>query len=140
MVGDMTAADLFASAKKSVLDTRRQVNAAARISHVGFRSRSLAEWEQLKKTLVEYGELFMTFKADGRQIPFVKLARPLEIGADILEYIEIPAPKPVQVDEPGIVVVYQSQGIAEAKLVDGYDIRQQAKHAADFIERDKKRD
>ena len=84
------------------------------------------------------GTLHMTFKPDGREIPFVKLATPLVIEADCLYYLELPAPKPIKVVEPEIVVAFQhAEGSGQALLVAGYDIREQMMHAEDYIVRDR---
>jgi len=123
---------------KAVSDARGYVDAEARVSHVGLRCQTLEEWQALLELAEPLGQGFMTYKPDGRPIPFIKLAAPVVVGGDVLEYLELPAPKKVVVDEPRVVVVFQlANGDGKAMLQGGYDIRQQAMHAEDFIARDK---
>lgn len=129
---------LLRMAGKCVADTRGFVSSEARISHVGLRCTTFEEWQALLEFAEPLGQGFMTYKPDGRPIPFIKLDEPVVVGADVLEYIELPAPKKVTVEEPRVVVVFQwAEGDGKAMLVGGYDVRQQVMHAEDFIERDK---
>lgn len=133
----LSAAGLMMMAKTAVRETRPLVDRNARLSHVGFRSQSLLEWENLMMEMAPLGQVFMTSKPDGRKIPFLKLSAPISVGADVLTYIELPAPKPVNVEEPAIVVSYQISGESrEPMLKSGYDMREQSMHAEDFIARD----
>jgi len=126
-----------ALAARAVAETRPFVAAEARISHVGLRSRSLEEWKGLLELLEPLGQGHMTYKPDGRPIPFIKLDEPITVGADVLEYVELPAPKKVVVDEARVVVVFQRAGADGAPLLKGgYDVRESALHADDFINRD----
>ncbi len=121
----------------AVSEARGVVKPEARISHVGLRCKTLEEWQALLELAEPLGQGFMTYKPDGRPIPFIKLDEPVMVGADVLEYLELPAPKKVAADEPRVVVVFQlPEGDGKAMLEGGYDIRQQAMHAADFIARD----
>ncbi len=130
--------NLLALAVEAVAKARPYVHPEARISHVGFRSSSFDEWQKKLKLALALGTLHMTYKSDGREIPFVKLVTPLAIGSDFLNYLELPAPKPEKVIEPDIVVSFQySEGHGEALLIAGYDIREQKMHAEDYIARDR---
>lgn len=136
----LSAEGMLMAAQSAVRASRAWVDVNARVSHVGFRSESQLEWERLQDVVLPMGEVCMTFKPDGRKIPFVKLANPLKIGADVLEYIELPAPKPEPVAEPNVLVVYRIAGeTREPMLKGGYEVREQSLHAEDFIERDKGR-
>ncbi|PIZ31981.1 MAG: hypothetical protein COY40_00390 [Alphaproteobacteria bacterium CG_4_10_14_0_8_um_filter_53_9] len=108
-------------------------------SHVGFRSETAKAWENTLADLKPLGTVYMTFKPDGREIPFVKLGAPLEVGGHVLEYLEVPAPKWGVVDEPSILVVFTHPEREEKIVTEIYDIRLQAMHARDFIARDKGR-
>lgn len=133
----LTADGLLHMAKMAVRETRGTVDRNARLSHVGFRSESVLEWETLLLEMQTMGEVCMTYKADGRKIPFIRLQQPIVLGGEALTYIELPAPKPVTIEEPAIVVVYQINGESrEPALRGGYDVREQHMHAEDFIARD----
>ncbi|PZP38897.1 MAG: hypothetical protein DI585_05895 [Pseudomonas fluorescens] len=133
----VTPAGLLTMARIAVRETRPLVDTNARISHVGFRSQSRLEWEILLTELLTLGTRRETFKPDGRPIPFIQLTIPLTIGTEVLEYIEVPAPKETGVEEPTLIVAYQTAGEDRPRLLKaGYDIREQAMHARDFIARD----
>ena len=126
-----------ALAARAVAETRPFVAAEARISHVGLRSRSLEEWKGLLELLEPLGQGHMTYKPDGRPIPFIQLDELIMVEADVLEYLELPAPKKKVVEEPRVVVAfYLAGGDGEPMLQGGYDIRQQLMRAQDFINRD----
>jgi hypothetical protein len=129
---------LLTLAVEAVIKARPHVRAEARVSHVGFRSSNPEEWRERLEIARALGTLHMTYKPDGREIPFIKLANPLVIEADSLYYLELPAPKPIKVLEPEIVVAFQhAEGSGQALLVAGYDIREQMMHAEDYIARDR---
>ncbi len=125
-----------ALAGKAVAEARPFVAAEARISHVGLRSASFEEWKSLLELLEPLGQGHMTYKPDGRPIPFIKLDKPITVGADVLEYLEMPAPKKVPEVQPQVVVVFQLAGAdGAAMLQGGYDVRESALHAEDYIAR-----
>lgn len=139
-IQDSDAESLLAMAQQAVRETIGVAADGAVVSHVGFRSTQMDDWDALQNALQPYGETHMTFKeTDGRKIPFVKLHTPLVIGTQELAYIELPEPKHNQVDEPSMLVVYQTAEASAPHIQNHYDIRQQVKHARDFIERDKGR-
>lgn len=136
----LSAEALFLMVRTAVRDTRAWVDRNARLSHVGFRSDNRIEWESLLDVMAPHGDVCMTYKDDGRKIPFIKLYAPIKLGDDLLEYIELPSAKPVVTAEPNVVVVYQITGENRPPLIrNGYDVREQEMHARDFIERDKGR-
>lgn len=130
--------NLLRMAGLCVAETRGFVKPEARISHVGFRCKTLEEWQALLEMVEPLGQGFMTYKPDGRPIPFIKLTKPVVVGGDVLEYLEFPAPKKIPEEQPRIVVGYQLAGAdGKAMLKDGYDVREMALHAEDLIERAK---
>jgi hypothetical protein len=136
-IDPLTAEGLLNMARSAVRDTRSWVDRNAVLSHVGFRCNNRLEWEWLMDAMAGQGDVCMTYKPDGRKIPFIRLAVPLKIGGDTLSYIELPAPKDVAVDEPVVVVAYKIAGENRTPLIrNGFDVREQAMSAEDFIERD----
>ncbi len=131
---------LLRLAVSCIAETRPLVKPEARVSHVGLRCKTFEEWQALLELVEPLGQGFMTYKPDGRPIPFIKLVEPVVVGGDVLEYLELPAPKKVAVDEPRVLVAFQlAEGDGKPMLAGGFDVRQQMMHAEDYIERDKKR-
>ncbi len=129
---------LLKLAENALLTAGGDVDGGGVPSHVGFRSQTPEEWERLKEMFRDAGPVRMTYKPDGREIPFVELVQPLETEVGRLHYIELPAPKPIRQDEPNVMAVFHHLSREKAPFVlAGFEVRQQTKHARDFIERDK---
>lgn len=130
---EITAAKLLELAMEGVRNHAQLVGAEAVVSHVGFRSRSHEEWQQVEALFLPLGTRHVTH-ARGRQIPFIKLAQPLTFNGHTLHYVEFPEPKTPPVEEPSLIVVFRNP-VAEAtsQTLDQWVVRQNPKGAEDFI-------
>ncbi len=71
------------------------------IDHLCFRTESLEHYEKIKNDFTQFSICLIESPVNGRPIATYKLKKAWQFGSNLIDLIEVPAPKPNKITKPG---------------------------------------